>query len=161
MLYLNEVASDMPSVDLPKARSLTDHIFIVILATSDRQASLEWFERTLRLGIGESYTLAYSMINKAFGLPNDYRTTITMVQQQRLPIVEVDDYPPAATPRPHEQGRLPPGNALVTLAEDFDVLPLKFIQPPVRREGPLHGGRRSGAVRGVAGELSELLEVGR
>jgi catechol 2,3-dioxygenase-like lactoylglutathione lyase family enzyme len=162
MLYLNEVARDMPSLDLPKARSLTDHIFIVILATPDRQASLDWFERALRLEVGDSYTLAYSMINKAFGLPDDYRTTISMVQKQRLPIVEVDDYPSAATPRTHEQGQLPPGNALVTLAvEDFDVLPLEFIQPPVRREGPLYGGRRVGTVRGVAGELIELLEIGR
>jgi hypothetical protein len=161
MIYLNEVAQNTPSSDLPKARSLTDHIFIVILATPDRKASLEWFERVLRLDISTSYTLAYSMINNAFGLPSDHRTTITMVQKARLPIVEVDGYPPEARPRRSEGGRLPPGNALVTLAVDsFDELPLIFITPPVTRGGALYGGRRAGTVRGFAGELIELLEIG-
>lgn len=161
MIYLNEVAQNTPSSDLPKARSLTDHIFIVILATPDREATLKWLERVLRLDISSSYKLAYSMINNAFDLPSDFRTTITMVQKNRLPIVEVDSYPPAATPRRGERGVLPPGNSLVTLAvDDFDALPLDFIQPPVRRDGPLYGGRRGGTIRGSAGELIELIEIG-
>jgi len=161
MIYLNEVAKDMPDADLPKARSLTDHIFIAVLATPDRKATLEWLERVLRLDIGGSHTLAYSMINNAFGLTNDYRTTLTVVQKKRLPIIEVNDYPPSATHRRGGPGCLPPGNALVTLAvESFDELSLSFIQPPVRRDGPLYGGRRVGTVRGFGGELIELLEIG-
>jgi len=161
MIYLNEVARDMPDTDLPKARSLTDHIFIVILATPDRKATVDWYERELRLDIGGSHTLAYSMINNAFGLGSDYRTTLTMMQKGRLPIIEVDDYPPAATSRQGNPGLLPPGNSLVTLAvDDLDALDVSFIQPPVRRDGPLYGGRRAGTVRGYAGELIELLEIG-
>lgn len=161
MIYLNQVAQNMPDTDLPQARSLTDRIFIVILATPDRESTVKWFEAALRLDIGGSYTLAYSMINHAFGLSCEHRTTITMVQKDRLPIVEVDDYPPAATPRRGEPGLLPPGNALVTLAvDDFDALAPSFIQPPQRREGPLYGGRRVGTIRGCAGELVELIEIG-
>lgn len=162
MIYLNEVADHTPSSDLPKARSLTDQIFIVILATPDREATLQWFERTLQLDIGSSYTLAYSMINKAFGLASDFRTTVTMVQQGRLPIVEVDGYPDAATARPGDPDLLPAGNALVTLAvDDLGALALDFIKRPVRRDGPLYGGRRAGTIRGSAGELIELLEIGK
>ena len=162
MIYLNEVAENTPSSDLPKAGSLTDHIFIVILATPDREATLKWFEQTLQLDISSSYTLAYSMINNAFGLPSDHRSTITMVQKNRLPIVEVDGYPQAATPRSSEPGLLPPGNALVTLAvEDFDALLLDFIEQPVRRDGPFYRGCRTGTVRGSAGELIELIEIGK
>lgn len=160
MIYLNEVAQDTPTSDLPKAQSQTDHIFIVILATPDREASLAWFERSLQLDISSSYTLAYSMINNAFGLGNDHRTTITMVQKGRLPIVEVDDYPAAATVRQGDADTLPPGNALVTLAVDnLDLLDVAFIAPPARREGPLYDGRRAATVRGIAGELIELLEI--
>ena len=162
MIYLNEVAGNMPTSDLPKAQSLTDHIFITILATPDREASLQWFAQTLKLDVSTSYSLAYSMINKAFDLPADYRTTITMVQKGRLPVIEVDDYPAAATVRHGEAGMLPPGNALVTLAvDDLDALDVDFIAAPARREGPLYGGRRAATVRGVAGELIELLEIGR
>ena len=160
MIYLNEVADNTPTSDLPKAGSLTDHIFIVILATPDREASLHWFEKALKLDISSSYTLAYSMINNAFGLPADHRTTITMVQKRRLPIVEVDDYPAETTVRQGDAEMLPPGNAMITLAvDDLDVLDVDFIAPPVRREGPLYAGRRVATVRGHAGELIELLEL--
>jgi hypothetical protein len=76
-------------------------------------------------------------------------------------IIEVDVYPPATTPRRSEPGLLPPGNALVTLeVDDFEALTLSFIRPPMRREGALYGGRRTGTIRGTAGELIELLEIG-
>lgn len=162
MLYLNEVAENTPTSDLPKAQSAIDHIFIVILAAPDREASLKWFESALRLDIGSSYELPYSMINNAFGLPADHQSTITMVQKNRMPIVEVDGYPAEATPRGCAPDMLPPGNAMVTLAiDDLASLSVDFIQPPVARHGPMYGGRRAATIRGHAGEWIELLETGR
>jgi len=161
MVYLNEVAMDTPSSDLPKARSLTDHIFIVILATPDRMRTVDWYRRALRLDEGESYTLEYTMINQAFGKPAGTQSVITMVQNERLPIVEVDDYPAEATVRPAHPGMLPPGNALVTLAvESFEGLDLRFITEPVLRHGDLYMGNLAATVIGPAGELLELVETG-
>jgi hypothetical protein len=106
----------------------------VILATADRPATLAHLREQLRLDEGGSYTLNYTMINGAFGLPDGTESTITMVQSGRLPIVEVDGYPPAATVRPRHEGMLPPGNAMVTLAvDDLDALGLTTITPPARR----------------------------
>ena len=161
MIYLNEVHGDTPTSDLPKAQSPTDRIFIVILATPDRAATVGWLKDTLGLDEGGSYTLEYTMINAAFALPPGTQSTITMVQNGRLPIVEVDDYPPAATPRATPAGMLPPGNALVTLAVDrLDDVRAPFIAPPVVRHGALYGGRRSATLIGSAGELIELVETG-
>lgn len=161
MIYLNEVRENTPSSDLPKAQSLTDRIFICILATADRPAALDWYRNRIGLDEGGSYTLEYTMINKAFGLADGTQSTITMVQKARLPIIEVDQYPDAATERPREPGFLPPGNALVTLAVDsLDALDLDFIAPPDLRPGPVYAGRRSATVIGSAGELLELVEIG-
>lgn len=159
MVYLNEVACDTPSSDLPKAKSLTDHIFIVILATPNREAAMRWYQEQLGLDAGGTYTLEYTMINKAFELPAGTQSTISMLQKGRLPIVEVDGYPPAATRRETPDGMLPPGNALVTLAVDSLELDLPFIAPPAWQEGPLYAGRRSATVHGPAGELLELVEL--
>lgn len=160
MVYFNEVAMDTPSSDLPKARSPVDHIFIVILATPDRHATVTSLRDRLRLDEGGSYTLNYTMINKAFGLADGTQSTITMIQKGRLPIVEVDGYPDAATPRPRHAGMLPPGNAMVSLAvDDLDALDLPFIAPPVARDGPLYAGRRTATSIGSAGELIELIEL--
>jgi catechol 2,3-dioxygenase-like lactoylglutathione lyase family enzyme len=161
MIYLNEVRMNTPSSDLPKAVSPVDHIFIIILACADRPAVLDWYRDKIKLEIGGSYTIEYTMINKAFGLPDGTQSTITMVQKARLPIIEVDGYPPAATVRPGDPHRLPPGNAIVTLSvESLHALNLDFIAQPRIREGVFYGGRPTATVRGPAGELLELIEIG-
>lgn len=155
MIYLNEVRQNTPSSDLPKAASPVDHIFIVILACADRENALDWYRDRIGLDIGGSYTIDYTMINKAFGLPDGTESTITMVQKGRLPIIEVDGYPAAATARPGDPQRLPPGNSMVTLAIDsLDRPGLNFIAPPM-----LVDGRRTATVFGPAGERLELVEI--
>ncbi len=161
MVYLNQVLSDMPDIDLPRAESSVDRIFIVVLATPDREASLSWYSQKLGLARGADYTLPYSMINNAFGLPADTLTTITMVLEDRTPIVEVDDYPSETIARPRMEGHLPPGNALVSLAaRDLDSCDVDWINPPVQRDGALYEGRRSATTMGRGGELVEMIEVG-
>lgn len=161
MIYLNQVLGDMPDTDLPRAAAPVDRIFITVLATPDREASIAWYCHGLGLERGADYTLPYSMINKAFGLAPETQTTITMVRHQRMPIIEVDDYPAAATPRARHAEMLPPGNALVTLAvSDLDACALEWIAPPAVRNGALYQGRRAASAIGVAGELIECVEVG-
>jgi catechol 2,3-dioxygenase-like lactoylglutathione lyase family enzyme len=161
VIYLNQVFANMDTLDLPTAASITDHIFIVILATPDRAATCRWYADRLDLDLGPVFELPYQMINTAFGLPDDFITALQMVGKGRMPIVEVDDYPPQTSVRPRHDGMLPPGNALVTLAmHDLDACDVAWISPPVRRDGPLYDGRRAGCVIGPAGELLELVEVG-
>ncbi|MGH8335624.1 MAG: VOC family protein [Gammaproteobacteria bacterium] len=161
MIYLNEVRMDTPSSDLPRANSPADHIFIVILATPDRAGTVEWYRDKLQLDEGGTYTLEYTMINRAFGLADGTQSSITMVQKARLPIIEVDDYPGAAVIRPGDEGRLPAGNALVSLAVgSLDALELDYITPPVAPLEMPYGGRRAATVFGPAGERLELIEIG-
>lgn len=161
MIYLNQVLSDMGDMDLPRAAAPVDRIFITVLAAPDREAALAWYGDALGLERGADYTLPYSMINKAFALPAETLTTISMVKAGRMPIVEVDDYPAAAAPRARHARMLPPGNALVTLAvRDLDACAAQWIVPPVVREGALYEGRRAATAIGTAGELVECVEVG-
>ncbi len=162
MIYLNEVRQDTPSSDLPRAASPVDQIFIVILACPDRPAALDWYARALKLHVGGSYSIEYTMINKAFGLPDGHLSTITMLQNGRMPIIEVDGYPDAATVRTGHQDRLPPGNSMVTLAVDnLRDLDLAWLFPPKPAEVPMYAGRNSAAVLGPAGERIELVEIDR
>jgi len=161
MIYLNQVLGEMPDIDLPRAESPVDKIFIVVLATPSRKDSIAWYETRIGLTRGADYTLPYSMINDAFDLAPDTQTTITMVSHGRMPIVEVDDYPEAATVRARHEGMLPPGNALVTLAvADLDACSADWITPPAQRQGALYEGRRAATAIGAGGELLECVEVG-
>lgn len=161
LVYLNQVLEPDGDLDLPPARSAVDRIFICVLAAPDRMASVAWYQEALGLDKGTEYTIPYSMINKAFDLPASTLTTLTMVTAARMPIVEVDDYPPSAAQRPRHAAMLPPGNALVTLAvRDLDACRAQWITPPVERGGALYEGRRTASAMGAAGELVEVVEVG-
>lgn len=161
MIYLNEVFGDMEGIDLPRARSPADRIFICILAAPDRAATCRWYVDTLGLDEGATITLPYTMINRAFGLPPEHLSTLTMVQAGRMPIAEVDDYPAEATARPRHPGMLPPGNALVTLGvRSLAECDCRWIAPPAQRNGALYESRMAATVVGPAGELLELVEIG-
>ena len=161
MIYLNETLMSMPGTDLPPAHSPVDHMFIVILATPDRAGTVAWYRDQIDLDEADTFTLEYTMINAAFGLPSGTTSALTMMQKGKLPIVEVDDYPAAAKVRPCLPGCLPPGNALVTLGvKSLDSVRADFIAPPMVRAGALYGGRSAATVKGSAGELLELVEIG-
>ena len=160
MIYLNEVRSDTPTADLPPARSPVDHVFIVILATRDRAGTMAWYRARLGMVEDGPFTIAYTMISRAFGLPLDSPHTLSMAQVGRMPVVEVDDYPAEATVRATQPGMLPPGNSIVTLAvAELNTRGLDFIAPPAVRGGAVYGGRRVATVCGPAGELLELVEL--
>ncbi len=162
MLYLNETRSNTPSSDLPVAQSPVDHLFIVILAAPDRVGAVAWYKQALGLDEGETYVIEYSMINNAFGLPAGTTSGLTMIQNARMPIVEIDEYPAQTLVRPCEQGWLPPGNALVSLAvRSLEECHCEWIVPPAVHSGALYGGARSATTLGPAGELLELVELAR
>jgi hypothetical protein len=161
MIYLNETRMSTPNTDLPPAHSPVDHMFIVILATPDREKTVKWYVEKLHLDEADTFTLEYTMINQAFDLPSGTTSALTMLQKGRLPIVEVDDYPPQALFRTAAQDGLPPGNSLVSLAVDsLDTIDLPFISPPQILNGPVYSGRRSATAIGTAGEYLELIEIG-
>jgi catechol 2,3-dioxygenase-like lactoylglutathione lyase family enzyme len=160
VLYLNQTLKNLADLDLPVANSPVDHIFIVILAAPDRAAAVETYTKSLPFHEGQTYTITYSVINQAFGLPDSYKTSMTMTCVGRLPGLEIDQYPPETIARPRTPGALPPGVAMVSLLVDsLDAAHVSWLSPPARRDGPLYQGRRSACFLGPAGELTELIEV--
>lgn len=160
MVYLNEVVGTMPGFDLPRAASAVDKAFIVVLAAKNRAESVRWYVEALGLDESATFTIPYTMINRAFGLPADHLTTLTMIASGAMPVVEVDDYPAAVSERPCLPGFLPPGNAMVTLAmPGLDRCRVTWIMPPSLHAGAIYAGGRSATTRGAAGELVELVEA--
>jgi len=159
IVYLTEIRDNLPAFDLPRAQALIDRLFILVLACSDLETSLDWFERELKLSAGQSMDIVYTMIANAFGLPHDQKHTIATMIHGRDCFLELDQYPDAAEVRPTEPGALPPGVAMVTLRHpDFDALS-GWIAPPVIRNGTFYGGRRCGTLRAPDGILIEVVEA--
>lgn len=161
VLFLNEVRGSLPDHDLPKAQVPVDHIFIMILATPDREKALDFYTHKLGWDRGDSYNLTYTVINKAFGFGPDHKTDITTTCVGRLVNNEIDQYPPGTMVRDCADGMLPPGIAAVSyMVNSLDTPDVDFIGAPQVQDGTLYGGRRSACCIGTAGELIELIEIG-
>jgi catechol 2,3-dioxygenase-like lactoylglutathione lyase family enzyme len=161
VLYLNTVLQGSAGeLDLPFAEAEVDAMFIAVLAAQERAETVRFHER-LGFAEGETWTIPYSMINQAFELPDTHLTAMTMTRVGRMPASEIDQYPPETDYRSRAPGELPPGNAMVSvMVQSLDAIDVPFIEPPLRVEGALYGGRRVACVRGPSDELVELIECG-
>jgi catechol 2,3-dioxygenase-like lactoylglutathione lyase family enzyme len=160
IVYLTQIRDDLPAFDLPRAASPIDKLFILVLGCSDMKASLAWMREHCGVEIGrEEMEIVYTMLAKAYGTPMDELHTISTMIHGRDVFLELDQYPAAATPRPHHAGMLPPGCAIGTLWHpEFDSLPGPWVTPPVKRDGPVYKGKRAGAKRDLDGALIEIVE---
>lgn len=162
VLYLNQVNGSLPDYDLPIAQSPVDHIFITILATPDMQAGVDFYRNTFGWQQGNKYEVPYSVINQAFGLPNDTPHKLSMNCVGRMVNNEVDQYPSMTTSRPMVAGELPPGVAMVSyITASLDDKLEAALAPPQTLSAPPYDGRRAALFRGSAGELAELIERDR
>jgi hypothetical protein len=100
-----------------------------------------------------------SVLAKAWSLPVEQDFKLAIVQFPANFLIELDEYPPGATPRPRRPGELPPGMSMVSFAVDsLDAIDLEFLSPPRRIESAPYNGRRTVVARGAAGEYIELVE---
>jgi catechol 2,3-dioxygenase-like lactoylglutathione lyase family enzyme len=159
IVYLTQIRGDLPSYDLPRAAAPIDKLFILVLACSDLDASLAWFEHHARLALGRKMSIVYTMLAKSFDLPLSDPHEIATLVHGRDVFLELDQYPAAAASRVMAPGDLPPGIGLATLAHpEFGALPGPWIVPPARRLGSIYGGRLAGTLRAPDGTLVEMLE---
>jgi hypothetical protein len=160
IVYLTQIRDDLPAYNLPRAASLIDKLFILVMACSDMRASNRWMETHAGMTMGREMDIVYTMIANAFGSPMDELHTISTMINEKDVFLELDQYPAAATPRPSFAGKLPPGISIGTfLHPDFKSLPGPWISPPVRRDGALYAGRLTGTMRDPDGTLVEMIEA--
>jgi hypothetical protein len=165
IVYFTQIRDDLPAFDLPRADSLIDRLFILVMACSDMAASLVWLEAHCDFAIGrERMEIVYTMLANAFGTPLDELHAISTMIHEKDVFLEMDQMPPQATTRPHYRGELPQGAAIGSfLHPNFAALVERnqdlWITPPTVRESAIYGGKRAGTLRALDGTLVELIEM--
>ena len=160
VFYLNEILDGMPEYDLPRANAFVDHIFIAVLATPDKDASIEFYTKKLGWDAGATYDVKYTVINRAFDLPIETTHLIATTCVGRTMNNEIDLYPDETVKRPCTEGMLVPGiSAMSYMVNSLDDLDVAFLSAPIIHAGALYDGRRSACCIGAAGELVELIEM--
>lgn len=115
-LYVTEVQSAPAGFDLPLATTAVGRVFIAVLATPDLVVTRQFFEDSFGLTRVTDHELPVRVLNTAFGLDEGTLHRVSSVQLAGQSVIEIDQYPAAATSRPIATGYLPYGVAFVTLA---------------------------------------------
>ncbi|MEM9837781.1 MAG: hypothetical protein AAF830_01365 [Pseudomonadota bacterium] len=159
IVYLTQIRDDLPAFDLPRAATLIDKLFILVMGCSDMDAANEWMAKHCGLDMGRDMEIVYTMLAKAYGTSEEELHRISTMVHDRDVFLEVDQYPVAAIVRPRHNGMLVPGCAVGTLWHpDFDSLPGPWITPPVVREGVIYKDKRTATMSGPNGTLIEMVE---
>lgn len=164
IIYLTEIRSDLEEYDLPRAESLIDKLFILVMACSDMEVTGRWLEDHMMVTKGRSIEIIYSMINNAFDLPSHTKHALATLKHERDVFLEIDTYPDAATPRDTHKDMLPPCAAIGSFIHpDFDRLAKinegHWITPPETRNGVIYMGKKAGTLRDPDGTLIEIIEA--
>lgn len=146
VLYLTQIKGDVPSFELPQAKCKVDKVFIPVLCTHDRAASLAFYEN-ISGNTGLSFDTKITVVNQAYGIDLDTNHPVATLQLKGATLIEIDEIKAA-----NEDG-LSSGIMMVTFA--VDKLPVE--QGPTK-DCP-SGKQRSLILTGVAGEYVELVET--
>ena len=159
IVYLTQINDDLPEYNLPRAGSLIDKLFILVMGCSDMDRAAAWMQTHCGLAFGREMEIPYTMIAKAYGTPLDELHRIcTLIHDQDV-FLEVDQYPDEAIERPRHDGMLVPGCAIGTLFHpDFDSLPGPWLTAPTVRDGAIYKGKRVGVLQDPDGTLIEMVE---
>jgi catechol 2,3-dioxygenase-like lactoylglutathione lyase family enzyme len=167
LLYLTRIPPGGSMFDLGSARSFVDRTFIVVLGGRSMPAMRAFYRDVLGLPVTEARPSRVEVLNDAWGYDGEHQIPLAIAQLPKNFLVELDEYPAAAAPRPARGDELPPGMAIVTFGvRSLDALRVPTLASPSALAGPAaleaapYHGRRALLLRGGAGELVELVELG-
>lgn len=158
--YFTRIPPEGGSLIKTPAKSPVDRTFIVVLGGPSMPAMREFYATALGMPVTDPYRTSVNVLQEAWNLPVKQQFTLALVPISPAFLIELDEYPPAAQPRPVRDGDLPPGMAMVSFSVgSLDGRELDWRVAPAARTGKPYDGRRSGVLHGAAGEWIELIEA--
>ena len=153
ILYLTQVKEQVPPFELPHATTQVDNLFIPVLITPSRDASVDVYEQFAGLDT-HLFDTKITVINKAYGYEVTKKHPVAAIQLAGKSMIELDQLD-AAIPRPRVEGHLPGGIAMVTFAcQDDSPIALQDGQEFGRS---IYKRNKAGYRTGIAGEGIEVL----
>lgn len=116
LLYFTSLPGHRTLLDLSAATQRVDRPFIAILGGPSARAMLDFYTQRLGTPTIAPAPVNVRIINDCFGLGDDAKIPMGIVKMPRDYLIEVDELPAQAAPRPRRPGELPQGIALVSFA---------------------------------------------
>lgn len=159
VLYLTQINQQLDDYVLPPAKSEVDKQFIVILATSNVEKTMEYFASHHSSIAKETFEAAVPFIADFHQIEKSTEFLVGTVELEDENYIEIDGMPTAIKPRPYEEGYLPTGIAMMTFeTENLDTFAGQARGTMATSSSKPYGGKRSVVFNGQQGEWIEIVE---
>ncbi len=159
-LYFTRVIPSGFPIPMMPAATPVDRVFIMVVGGPSMEAMQDFYGKALGLPVGKPSEWQITVLSLALGLPVETTYPLAVASMQKDFLVELDEYPPPAAPRPVRPGSLPSGPAMVSFGvTDLDAFQLTWRAPPARIAEFPYNGQEAAVVVGPAGEWVELVEI--
>jgi len=159
-LYFTRVIPSGFPIPMMPAATPVDRVFIMVVGGPSMEALQDFYGKRLGLALGKVSEWSITVLSLALGLPVETTYPLSVASMAKDFLVELDEYPAPAAPRPVRAGSLPAGPAMVSFGvEDLDDYRLKWRAPPARIAEFPYNGQEAAVTVGPAGEWVELVEI--
>ncbi len=160
LLYFTHMPPGASKFGLGSATTFVDRVFIVVLGVHDIRRTLDYYGGTFGLPVTEPAPSRIDVLADAWALPRSQPFLLGIARLPERFLIEVDEYPAAASVKRVADGELPAGMAMVSFTvPSLEPHLAQFVSPPVTLNGVPYDGRRAGVLRGPDGEHIELVEA--
>ncbi len=143
---------------IKEAKIEIDRIFIIILGVSDINAFRKFYLEKFKINTSDPMPYRIRTLAKEYSLPIDTKFPISIAQLSDASLLEIDEYPNESSARHVTSGELPLGIAMVSFYSEKIDENLPYINPLIRSSKTPYKNRKSGTLKGVCGELIEIIE---
>lgn len=160
LLYFTRVIPSGMSVPISPAATPIDRVFIMVVGGPSMSVLQDFYGRALGLPVGKASAWQITVLSRALGLPRETTYPLAVAPLPREFLVELDEYPAQAKPRPVHAGSMPPGPAMVSFAvHELDDFRLQWRSAPAHIAEFPYSGQEAAVTVGPAGEWIELIEI--
>ncbi len=153
------IDSTKSNFDLGMAMSKIDNVFIMVMGTSQLERVSTFYQDILNTPVAGPFPYKIGVLSEAYDLPKDTIHSLSLAQLSGQFLIEIDQYPESAEPLVVEEGNLPAGIAIVSFTvESLSNFEINPISAPMKHHQAPYFGRQSATIKGIEGELIELIE---
>jgi hypothetical protein len=155
--YMTQVDRPVPPFELPMTTAKTSGLFIPVLCTPDRDASLAFYQDINQTKEGLKFETKVTVLNRAWQKDIAHQYKVATLQLNGKCLFEIDQVPQAQVII-NNSGSLPSGIAMVTcLVDNIDDVAKRFTIPVVTTDNEYYPGKKIILLKGIAGEWIELV----
>lgn len=155
--YLTQIERPVPPFELPMTDAFTGGLFIPVLATPDRDKSLDFYQQLNNADAGLKFDTKITVLNKAWDKDIEHQYPVATLQLGGNCLFEIDQLP-QATAISCRKGSLPSGISMVScFTQNLEAIAKQFNVELTVIDDEYYQGKSAAILTGSAGELIELI----